>query len=75
MSDQGIIYRRDRVNVDGSLAKEKVHSYGGDVPDMVIMMVGEQDCLNFLLRLKRQAGGKGTGIYSQDIVNQQADEL
>jgi hypothetical protein len=51
------------------MVEEEIHAQGGDISNMVIMIVGEQDGFEFLLLLEGQAGGKPTGIYRQDIIN------
>ncbi len=53
MSGEGIINCRDRVNIDGGIMEIGIHGKRRDVFNMVIMLVGEQDCLEFLLFRER----------------------
>jgi hypothetical protein len=63
VSGEGVIYRLRGVDIDGGMVKVKVHAQGWNIPHMVVVLVGEQDCLELVLRLKGQTGGKPAGIY------------
>jgi hypothetical protein len=70
MSGKGIMHGRDRVYIESGALEVKVHSDSWNISNMVIVLMGDENRLKFLLRRKRQAGGKTTGIYRQDFINQ-----
>ncbi len=66
---KSIVDRRGGVDIDGGTGEIEIHGYCRDVFDMVVVLVGEQDCFKFQLSGEGQAGGQTPGIYSQYIVN------
>ena len=46
------MYSKGRIDTDSSIVKEKVHSNNRNISIMVIVLMGDEDCLKLLLSLK-----------------------
>ena len=51
----------------------EIHGQYRYIPDVVIVPVGKQHCLECPLCREGQAGGQCPGVYRQDIIDEQAD--
>ncbi|MBA7713912.1 hypothetical protein ES703_122922 [subsurface metagenome] len=55
MSSKSLIDTGDGVDMNSGTLKEKIKGYGRNISNMVIMLVSDQDCLEFLLSREGQA--------------------